>query len=98
MLACDEQVGEAMKSRLGKQVRDAKTHVVEERAQEAWDAGRMCFVMKTASFTWALSDAELTDAVESVLRIGWRLAGTALAFNTAGINTCLLYTSDAADE
>jgi hypothetical protein len=57
---------------------------IVERARRAWDEQRPSFVYRQVA-TSGLSQDGLNDVIDALLRMGWRIGGTALTFNTVGM-------------
>jgi hypothetical protein len=54
-----------------------------KRARTAWDDGQLCFVYKPSALG-SLDEDGLNHVIDGMLRVGWELRSTALAFNAAG--------------
>jgi hypothetical protein len=56
-----------------------------EAARAAWDAGRLAFAYRPSALAGFEADG-LTEALDGVLRVGWKLEAASIGMQTVGPN------------
>ncbi|HWH35486.1 MAG TPA: hypothetical protein VNT56_09250 [Acidimicrobiales bacterium] len=59
---------------------------IVERAERLWSEGKSTFVYRQQA-TSHLNEDGLTEVLDRIVAIGWRLHSTALSFNKVALNT-----------
>jgi len=61
------------------------------RAKSAWDGGRRCYIYKPSAMA-TLAEDGLSEAVDGILAVGWKLHSTALNYHGIGSTEIAMFT------